>query len=75
MNNKLSNPSPEDGWDWQVLINDEKQFSLWPEHRDAPAGWRRVGPIGAKQSCLDYIDSNWTDLRPASLRRALDSLT
>jgi MbtH protein len=65
------NPSPEDGWDWQVLVNDEEQHSLWPAHREVPAGWRRVGPIGAKQTCLDHIEANWTDLRPASLRRAM----
>ena len=47
--------------------------ALWPTFRDVPAGWREVGVRGAKAACLEYIESVWTDMRPASLRRHMDA--
>ncbi len=60
-----------DGNNYRVVVNDEEQYSIWRVGLDIPAGWRPVGPTGAKQDCLDYIDQNWTDMRPASVRRAM----
>jgi len=37
-----------------------------------PAGWREVGVSGPKAVCLTRIDTVWTDMRPASLRRHMD---
>jgi uncharacterized protein YbdZ (MbtH family) len=54
-----------------VVRNDEEQYSIWPEHRDLPAGWRPTGFAGAKDACLAHIDEVWTDMRPLSLRQAL----
>ncbi|MGQ4491185.1 MbtH family protein [Streptomyces sp. SAS_281] len=52
-----------------VLVNDEDQHSLWPSDLDVPDGWRSVhGPAGRQES-LDYVEANWTDLRPRSARR------
>jgi MbtH protein len=53
---------------FKVVINDEEQYSIWPEYKDVPAGWRAVGPVGKKAECLEYINANWTDMRPRSLR-------
>jgi MbtH protein len=53
---------------FQVVVNDEEQYSLWPVHRDPPAGWRPVGTTGPKDECLNYIRSVWVDMRPRSLR-------
>lgn len=55
-----------------VVINDEEQYSIWPQDREIPAGWREAGCRGTKDECLDYIEKVWTDMRPASLRRALE---
>lgn len=52
-----------------VLINDEEQYSLWPCQLPVPAGWRSVFGEDTRQACLDYIETNWTDLRPLSARR------
>jgi MbtH protein len=52
-----------------VVINDEEQYSIWPQGRDLPAGWRLDGFTGTEEECLAYIDQTWTDMRPASLRR------
>jgi len=56
----------------KVVINDEEQYSIWPADRANPAGWHDVGPHGTKSECLDYIETVWTDMRPASLRAAMD---
>ncbi len=63
----MTNPFDDDEGDFLVLINDEGQYSLWPSFRDVPAGWTAVGPRGKRQVCLDYIEENWTDMRPKSL--------
>jgi MbtH protein len=56
-----------------VVVNDEEQYSIWPVGRDLPAGWRADGFTGSEEECLAYIDETWTDMRPASLRRWMDS--
>ncbi len=53
---------------YQVVINDEEQYSIWPADRALPAGWYEAGKSGSKQECLDHIDEVWTDMRPRSLR-------
>ncbi|QCW82868.1 MbtH family protein [Methylotuvimicrobium buryatense] len=59
----------EDTTIYQVVINHEEQYSIWPEYKDIPNGWKAVGPKGLKQICLDYINETWTDMRPLSLRQ------
>lgn len=60
-----------DGDVFLVLVNEEGQHSVWPAGIAVPDGWSRVGPIGSKTECVAFIDSNWTDMRPKSLRRAM----
>lgn len=62
----------EDGLEYTVVINHEEQYSIWPVGRDVPPGWSEVGKTGRKQECLDYIEEVWTDMRPLSLRRAME---
>jgi MbtH protein len=54
-----------------VVKNHEEQFSIWLADREMPAGWTAEGPARSREECLAWIDSNWTDMRPASLRRAM----
>ena len=56
------------------VINEEEQYSIWPGWRDIPDGWEAVGEARDREVCLDWIEENWTDMRPASLRRYLDTL-
>lgn len=56
---------------YQVVVNDEEQYSVWPGDRTPPAGWRPDGAIGTRADCLAHIDAMWTDLRPRSLREQL----
>lgn len=61
-----------DNQDALVLLNDEEQYSLWPAGRELPRGWRQVF-AGPRQACLDYVESHWTDMRPKSLRVAMQA--
>jgi MbtH protein len=58
----------DDNARYQVLRNDEDQYSLWLADLDIPDGWHAVGMQGTKQECSDYVDEVWTDMRPRSLR-------
>jgi uncharacterized protein YbdZ (MbtH family) len=63
------NPFDDPDGTFVVLVNDEDQHSLWLATLAVPAGWRVVhGPDG-RQACLDYVEANWTDIRPRSARR------
>ncbi len=55
-----------------VVLNGEEQYSVWPAHRPVPAGWTATGFSGPRAACLARIETVWTDMRPLSLRRALD---
>jgi MbtH protein len=54
---------------YKVVVNHEEQYSIWPEDRDNPAGWRDEGTAGTRDECLAHIDEVWTDLTPLSARR------
>ncbi|HET8938446.1 MAG TPA: MbtH family protein [Polyangiales bacterium] len=58
---------------FKVVVNDEEQYSIWPDYKQTPAGWREVGKVGNKKDCLAYIESVWTDMRPLSLRKFMDN--
>ncbi|MFD5322623.1 MbtH family protein [Streptomyces sp. NPDC127092] len=68
----MSNPFEDDNAGYLVLVNDENQHSLWPVWIDVPAGWTTVHGEAPRQECLDWIETNWTDIRPASLLATLD---
>ena len=57
---------------FDVVVNIERQYSIWSAEMNPPAGWERVGVQGTKQACLDYINGVWTDMRPLSLQRQMD---
>ncbi len=57
---------------YAVVINHEEQYSVWPARAPDRQGWRRVGFEGPRAECQAYIEEVWTDMRPLSLRKALD---
>jgi MbtH protein len=62
----------EDTRIYKAVVNHEEQYSIWPEDRDLPLGWRDAGKTGNKQEVLQFIDEVWTDMRPLSLRKQMD---
>lgn len=63
------NPFDDPDGRFLVLVNDEEQHSLWPAPMAVPAGWKVVYGERGRLECLDYIETNWTDIRPLSARR------
>jgi MbtH protein len=62
----------EQGQEYEVVVNHEEQYSIWPVGRELPPGWKKAGKAGPKPECLDYIAKVWTDMRPLSLRKKQD---
>jgi MbtH protein len=60
---------------FRVVVNHEEQYSIWPDYRDLPLGWRDAGKTGTRQECLAYIEDVWKDMRPLSLRLKMDAPT
>ncbi|GAA2911824.1 hypothetical protein Acy02nite_91280 [Actinoplanes cyaneus] len=63
----MGNPFDNEQGSFFVLVNLENQHSLWPTFADVPAGWRVVFGEASQKECLDYVEENWTDMRPQSL--------
>jgi uncharacterized protein YbdZ (MbtH family) len=66
-----TNPFDDDNGSFFVLVNDEEQHSLWPTFAEIPAGWQVVYGEADRAACLEYIEQNWSDIRPKSLRQRL----
>jgi MbtH protein len=66
-----TNPFDDEDGRFYVLVNDENQHSLWPTFAQVPAGWRIAFGEESRKRCLEYVEQNWTDLRPKSLQEAM----
>jgi len=62
----------EDTTIYKVVLNHEEQYSIWPADRENALGWRDAGKSGTKAECLAHIKEVWTDMRPLSLRKAME---
>lgn len=58
-----------EGTVFQVVVNNERQYSIWPTSKTLPSGWILEGFQGEKQACLEHIDKVWIDMRPTNLRQ------
>jgi MbtH protein len=68
----MSRDDSDDTTIYKVVVNHEEQYSIWPANRANPLGWNDVGKSGTKSECLAYIKEIWTDMRPLSLRKAME---
>lgn len=68
-----TNPFDDEDGRFTVLVNDENQHSLWPAFADVPAGWRVALGESTRAECLAFVEQNWTDLRPRSLRESMSA--
>lgn len=69
----MSNPFENENGIYNVLINEEGQHSLWPSFLVIPEGWSVIYSEESRQDCLEYINKNWTDLQPKSLKLVASS--
>lgn len=58
---------------YKVVVNHEEQYSIWFADRECPLGWREEGKVGSKSECIEHIDQVWVDMRPLSLRKAMET--
>jgi MbtH protein len=63
----VTNPFDDDEAKFFVLVNAERQYSLWPVFADVPDGWTIVYGEEDRKNCLAFIEETWTDMRPKSL--------
>ncbi|MER5495889.1 MULTISPECIES: MbtH family protein [unclassified Streptomyces] len=67
-----TNPFDDPEGRFLVLVNDEGQHSLWPSFAEVPGGWTVALGENTREACLDFVGTNWTDLRPRSLAAATE---
>ncbi|QTL36667.1 MbtH family protein [Pseudoalteromonas viridis] len=60
---------------YKVVKNEQGQYSIWLASRPLPLGWEAVDQQGSKAQCLAYIETEWTDIRPAALKEKLSILS
>ncbi|MFG3250460.1 MbtH family protein [Streptomyces sp. NPDC048187] len=68
-----TNPFDDADGRFLVLVNHEGQHSLWPSFAQVPGGWTVAFEENTRDACLEYVEANWTDLRPRSLAESVDS--
>jgi MbtH protein len=67
-------PDKEDTTIYKVVLNHEEQYSIWPDYKEMPLGWKGAGKVGLKADCLAFIKEVWTDMRPLSLRKKMEEM-
>ncbi|MGY4099941.1 MbtH family protein [Nocardia sp. R16R-3T] len=66
-----TNPFDDEDGRFFVLSNDEEQYCLWLSFAEIPIGWYVVFGEDSRSACIEYVEKNWTDMRPKSLRDAI----
>ncbi|MBE9374454.1 MbtH family NRPS accessory protein [Saccharopolyspora sp. HNM0983] len=61
----LTNPFEDPDQYYYALINEQDQYSLWPASVQLPPGWAVAHGPADRDACLEHIEVNWTDMRPA----------
>lgn len=56
--------------EFRIVLNPERQYSIWPVDQPLPEGWQATGRSGTKAECLAFIDAAWRDTNPLSPRQA-----
>ena len=53
---------------YQVVINHEEQYKIWPVGKELEKGMKSTGKKGTKAECEAYIEEVWKKNKPGSLR-------
>jgi MbtH protein len=69
----VTNPFEDKDGVFLALINDEGQYSLWPQFSPIPPGWVAAFGPDNREECLSFVERVWTDMRPKSLIAAMDA--
>ncbi|EHR51369.1 hypothetical protein SacmaDRAFT_3138 [Saccharomonospora marina XMU15] len=71
----MNNPFERDDIHYYALVNGEGQYSMWPTTIEVPEGWSVAHGPSDRQSCVEFIEHTWTDMRPKSLIDAMEGTT
>nr|WGD70007.1 MbtH family NRPS accessory protein [Bacillus subtilis] len=64
----MANPFENADGTYLVLVNEEIPIFPIPGFIDVPSGWTVVHEEKGRETCLDYIQSHWSDMIPNSLK-------
>ncbi|WP_432511453.1 MbtH family protein [Kineococcus sp. SYSU DK001] len=67
-----TSPFDDEDGTFLVLVNHEEQYSLWPSFAEVPSGWTVALGESTRVQALEFVERTWTDLRPRSLREAME---
>ena len=56
---KLS-PSPT----YEIVVNDAREYAIWPSQRPLPEGWRHSGKAGPRDELTNYLRSVFAPVVP-----------
>jgi len=42
---------------YEIVVNDRREYAVWPSRRPLPAGWRYSGKSGAREELIAYLKS------------------
>lgn len=62
----MTNPFDDPRIQHLVLVNERREYSLWPSFADVPAGWSTVHGPDSREECVGFVEANWAD--PTGLR-------
>ena len=61
--------------EYKVVINRERQYSLWPAERASPLGWKDVGFLGSRGDCFAFIEKVWVDAAPLKSSQKISAVS
>lgn len=56
---KLS-PAPT----YEIVVNDAREYAIWPSQRPLPEGWRHSGKAGPRDELTSYLRSVFAPVVP-----------
>lgn len=46
----------------QIVVNEAREFAVWPSSKPLPAGWRPSGRTGTREELLAHLRSSFAPL-------------
>ncbi|MGD9834982.1 MAG: MbtH family NRPS accessory protein [Piscinibacter sp.] len=46
----------------QIVVNDAREFAVWPSAKPLPAGWRPAGRTGTRDELTAHLRSSFAPL-------------
>lgn len=46
----------------QIVVNDAREFAVWPSSKPLPSGWRPAGRTGTREELVAHLRSSFAPL-------------